>query len=99
MTVRYRVDSFLPGRRLASRTQVMDTEDGKRVAFAELQAGRVLAEVVALDTTGPWVVATYHQAAVAALRQREPADDRAAEVAERRMTAPASLSVGKEEWL
>ncbi len=72
--VLFRVDAFHPGRVLASRTEVMDTEEGRRVAFAEIKAGCVLVEIIGLDSTGTFVVATYQPASEPSIYTRPSKD-------------------------
>jgi hypothetical protein len=74
MPVMYHVDSFHPGRVLASRTEVMDTIEGRQVALTQLKAGRALVEIIGVDMTGPFVVATYQPASAAGLHTRPSRD-------------------------
>ncbi len=72
--IRFRVDAFHPGRKLGRRTQVMDIIEARQVAYHDLKGGWELVEIVALDSTGPFVMATYQPASVPGLHTRPSKD-------------------------
>lgn len=74
-SVMYRVDVYQSrGDMCPTRTEVMDSATAHRVAEHCICQGASRVNVVALDSSGPWVVATLYPASVPSLHTRASKD-------------------------